>query len=263
MDVTPTSTTSQIIARLSVVNERLNKQKEVLDRNEAVIKGLQDTCKMMSNLLSEVQIQLECFQQGYADMTEEMEESLALAVTTAEFRALLSQELDPEDLLRTALEIMLAKIGPANIAVFLPDPKGDEFALGAYVNYSQPRGIVQSLLDEFCTLVGPRMIHENRTLYFPDPDAFCNWSGVREGFAKDSHALCLSCFGSHHTCQAVVMLYRNVNDMFTQEQLDILKAFSDVIGIQIECSVKVHHRGRDEWPEETDDDDEEDGMLRI
>ncbi|MCP4835833.1 MAG: response regulator, partial [Phycisphaera sp.] len=63
----------------------------------------------------------------------------------SEFRTLLRQELDVEDLLRTALEYLLVKTGPTNAAVYLAGGDG-RFGLGAYVNFEHARRTVEPML---------------------------------------------------------------------------------------------------------------------
>ena len=67
---------------------------------------------------------------AYQELTDQI--SHVTAVT--EFAAVIRQELDVEELLRTTLEYLLRKLGPTNAAIFLP-AAGDEFTLGAYINY--------------------------------------------------------------------------------------------------------------------------------
>ena len=63
-----------------------------------------------------------------------IKDQMSIVETTTEFRTLIGQELDVEQMLRTSLEYIMEKVGPTNGVVFLREAEGD-YGVGAYVNY--------------------------------------------------------------------------------------------------------------------------------
>lgn len=187
---------------------------------------------------------------AYEDVSEQMSE-VAMA---AEFRTLLRQELDVEDLLRTALEYLLTKTGPTNAAVFLPDVS-TKFELGAYVNYDCPRETITVLLNHLCRAVCPQMTEETEIVSFDDASAFADWVGADAGFLSGCHVLAYSCMHEGR-CMAVMVLFRSQDEPFEESlaaSIDILRA---IFAEQVAHVIKVHHRASPSWPKDPLEDDE-------
>ena len=189
---------------------------------------------------------------AYEDVSEQMNE----VATASEFRTLLKQELDVEDLLRTALEYLLAKTGPTNGAVFLPDASRN-FELGAYVNYDCPRETITVLLNHLCRAVCPQMSDESEIVSFDDADAFAEWIGADAGFVAGCQVLAFSCMHDGK-CMAVMVLFRSKEEPFEESlttTIDILRA---IFAEQVANIIKIHHRASGQWPKDPLDDDEYD-----
>ncbi len=187
---------------------------------------------------------------AYEDVSEQMSE-VAMA---AEFRTLLRQELDVEDLLRTALEYLLTKTGPMNAAVFLPD-SNSRFELGAYVNYDCPRETITVLLNHLCRAVCPQMTEETEIVSFDDAAAFADWVGADAGFLSGCQVLAYSCMHEGR-CMAVMVLFRSKDEPFEESlaaSIDILRA---IFAEQVAHVIKVHHRASPSWPKDPLEDDE-------
>ena len=184
---------------------------------------------------------------AYRDMAEQMNE----VAMTAEFRTLLKQELDVEELLRTMLEYVLSKTGPTNAAVFLPDTAG-QYALGAYVNYDCPRDSMSLLLDYLCQAICPQMAGESQIVSFDDAEEFAKWVGLEGGFITDSQVVAFSC--SHEDeAMAVVVLFRNKANPFVDDMAGILDTLRTVFAEQLATVIRVHHRATAHWPKEVDE----------
>ncbi|MHC4217315.1 MAG: GAF domain-containing protein [Planctomycetota bacterium] len=186
---------------------------------------------------------------AYQDVSVQMSE-VAMA---AEFRTLLKQELDVEDLLRTALEYLLTKTGPTNAAVFLPDAQGS-FELGAYVNYDCPRETITVLLNHLCRAVCPQMADESEIVSFDDAAAFAEWIGADAGFLSGCHVLAFSCL-HESKCMAVMVLFRNKDEVFEESMAPTIDILRTIFAEQIANVIRIHHRAKPEWPKDPLDDE--------
>jgi DNA-binding response OmpR family regulator len=186
---------------------------------------------------------------AYQDVAEQMNE-VAMA---SEFRTLLKQELDVEDLLRTMLEYLLTKTGPTNAAVFLPDSHG-QFGLGAYVNYDCPRETISMLLDHLCEAICPQMAEERQIVAFEDAGEFAEWIGFDTGLLGESQVLAFSC-RHHGECLAVIVLFRSKRDGFGEELGATIEVLRPIFAEQVANVIRVHHRAAPSWPRDAADDE--------
>jgi len=173
----------------------------------------------------------------------------------SEFRTLLRQELDVEDLLRTALEYILAKTGPTNAAVFLAGGDG-RFGLGAYVNYEYSRRLVEPLLQRLCDEVSPRLIDESELLRFEDASEFISDCDLDAEVHVDQDLVAVPC---HHEgeCLAVVYFFRRSEAGFSDETADLLNDLRQILAEQIATLIRIHNRMEADWPEDPADVDED------
>jgi FixJ family two-component response regulator len=185
---------------------------------------------------------------AYRDIADQMSE---VAMAT-EFRTLIRQELDVEDLLRTKLEYMLTKTGATNAAVFLPD-QFKNFGLGAYVNYDCPRESVASLLDHLCHAICPQMAEETDLVLFDDADEFAEWIGAEAGILGDSQVIAFSC-RHHDECLAVVVLFRSRTDPFDEQLAATVDVLRPIFAEQLANIIRIHHRAEPQWPDDPVDE---------
>lgn len=224
-----------------------------LQRNrDARIQRLQRICKELNLARDEVTDQVDSLCHdlvtAYRDLTEQLED----ATMATEFRTLLSQELDVEEVLRTMLEYMLSKTGPTNAAVFLPDPAG-HFSLGAYVNYDCPRESVDALLDHLGNAICPQMAEETELVAFDDSDEFADWIGADGGFIGASQVIAFSC-RADDGCLAVVVLFRSREQSFEPQLAGTLDILRTIFAEQLAQIIRVHHRAKPSWPAEAEDE---------
>ena len=172
----------------------------------------------------------------------------------AEFRMLLRQELDVEDLLRTALEYLLTKTGATNAAVFLPDATTN-FELGAYVNYDCPRETITVLLNHLCRTVCPQMIEESEIVSFDDAAAFAAWAGADAGFLAGCEVIAFSCL-HEGKCMAVMVLFRSKDEPFDEALAASINILRAIFAEQVHNVIRVHHRASPSWPKDPLEDDE-------
>lgn len=184
-------------------------------------------------------------------------------VTTAtEFKGLIRQELDIENLLRTTLEYVLGRSGPTNAAVFLPTTSGD-FSLGAYVNYDCPKETVDILLDHMANVIAPRFEHADGLVHLDTPDALDTYVGDQAEWLGDSHVVGIACRHERETL-AILLLFRDCKSAFGKVLLEQLSTIGDVFAAQLAHVIRIHHRHlpKDKWgrvgDHEAGRDDEED-----
>lgn len=187
--------------------------------------------------------------EAYQDVSLQMSE-VAMA---SEYRTLLKQELDVEDLLRTSLEYLLTKTGPTNAAVFLPDSSG-RFDLGAYVNYDCPRETINTLLEHLCQYVCPQMSDETQIVKFDDANEFAEWIGTEADYLAGSQVVAFSCLHDGE-CLAVMVLFRNESVPFGQDLAATIDILRPIFAEQVGNCVSVHHRASPSWPDEAIDDE--------
>ncbi len=222
-------------------------------QRERRLDQLKVVCKKLVAAREEVSEQLDRLCKDLVAAYQDVSEQMSEVAMAAEFRTLLKQELDVEDLLRTALEYLLTKTGPTNAAVFLPDGHSN-FELGAYVNYDCPRETITVLLNHLCRAVCPQMNDETEIVSFDDAHAFAEWVGADAGFLAGCQVLAFCCMHEAR-CMAVMVLFRSKDEPFEESlatSIDILRA---IFAEQLAHVIRVHHRARPSWPKDPLDDE--------
>lgn len=179
----------------------------------------------------------------------------------SEFRTLIRQELDVEDLLRTALEYLLVKTGPTNAAVYLAGGD-DSFGLGAYVNCDLPRKSVEPMLRRLCDEACPAVAEHVDVLRFEDAKDFVSECELGPDVSADIEMVAVPC---HHDgeCFAVMFLFRDSEQGFEDETAQVLGALRSILAEQLATLIRVHNRLENAWPDapadgETDEETDED-----
>jgi DNA-binding response OmpR family regulator len=174
-----------------------------------------------------------------AALTRDMSRASARTAATSELNALIRQDLDVEALMRTALEFLLARLGPLNAAVFLPAPSGD-LSLGAYVNYDGPRdgaeGLLEGLADAASRAehaIGPVVMHGQEEIE--------DRLGIDLPWTAQSSMVALPC-RERDECLAVVLLFRDRAVGFSEEHLWLLRRAGELLGAQLARVVRTHKR---------------------
>jgi hypothetical protein len=179
----------------------------------------------------------------------------------SEFRTLLRQELDVEDLLRTALEYMLVKTGPTNAAVFLAGGDG-RFGLGAYVNYEHPRRTMEPMLQRLCDEASPRIAGEPELLRFDDAVDFVRDCELGPEVDPEMEMIAVPC--THEgECLAVVYLFRGAAEPFAEATATVLDDLRALLAEQLDRLIRIHNRLDHDWPEEPADADEDEGWNDL
>lgn len=180
---------------------------------------------------------------------EETRRQVEDAVVSSEFRTLLRQELDVESMLRTAMEYMLTKTGPTNAAVFLDNGEG-RWNLAAYVNYRIPRTSISSALDRIAEEVCPNVAEQEGILRFSDVGEFVESLGPDGEPLADQEVVAFGCRGKNE-CLAVAVLFRDRREPFPDACAGLFDLLRNILAEQMSQIVRIHHRAKPQWPEET------------
>lgn len=175
-----------------------------------------------------------------ATVYQELSDQMAQVGLAAEFNSLIRQELELENLLRTVLEFVLAKLGPTNAAIFLPSTTGD-YTLGAYVNYDCPRDTAEVLLEHLAGVIPERFEDEAEVALMRSEQALVARLGDHADWL-DGHAV--ACFSCRHDdeCLAVVTLFRDRRGGFSDEHVAMLNSIADLFAQQLARVIHIHHR---------------------
>lgn len=235
--------------RYSIEGAMLKSREERLQRDR--IHRLRDMCRKLNTAKQESSRQVDSLCRDLAHAYEGIAEQISEAAMASEFRTLLGQELDLEQLLRTALEYMLTRTGPTNAAVFLPDPE-EGYGLGAYVNWNCPRDDAETLLEQLAQTC-PYLEDEPEVLRFDLGSEFCEWIGESIEFLDDKQVIAFRCVDGEETI-ALMILFRDASDPFDPRLDDTLDCLRAIFARQVSNVVRVHRRARPQWPAEPAED---------
>ncbi len=234
------------------IDTALLKSRADRQRDERLLR-LKKICRELNVARHEISRQVDALCGDLTAAYQEIADQMNEVAMASEFRTLIKQELDVEDLLRTTLEYMLTKTGPTNAAVFLPD-SAHSYGLGAYVNYDCPRETVSLMLDHLCQAVCPQMADEDEIVCYADAREFAEWIGIEADFLADSEVIAFSC--QHEgECLAVIVLFRNKSNPFSEKLAGVIDTMRTLLAEQLSNIIRVHHRARPSWPKEAADGD--------
>jgi DNA-binding response OmpR family regulator len=234
------------IAVLSGSRERDRQQR--LERLKGICRRLSESKREISTRLDEMKNDLETCK---SDVSQKLDH----VSVTSEFRALISQELGVEEVLRTGLEYILSKTDPTNVAAFLANSETD-FSLGAYVNYDCPREAANPILDKFASTVCQHVAFEDELVRFEDVDQFIEAIGADAEVLRNNEIVAMPCCAGDE-CMAVLFLFREAGTPFTDELAGTLDCLRGIFGEQLATVVRVHHRIEAEWPSAPAEDQDE------
>jgi len=172
------------------------------------------------------------------------------ATAAGELRGLLAGELDLEQLIRTGVEHLMARIGASNAAVFLPTDAG--WKLGAYVRLDLPRVLVQPALERLAAEACAEVAGQEHLLRFDDTAEFAESVG---GDAGEAIARCtMIAWPCVHEgeCRAVFFVFRDAERPFADSVAATADALRRVFAESIARLLRIHHRCRPAWPADLD-----------
>lgn len=231
----------QIMARVRAHRER-----------EQQLERLADTCEQLTTARDEMSDQVDVLCGDLASAYRTMREQMSDVAMSSEFKALISQELDVEDMLRTSLEYILKKLGPTNAVVYLNE--GDKkYGVGAYVNFQWQDTDLMPTLTELGDLVCPAMSTEHELVRFDDTSELASEVGGALSILGGSQLASFSCHRDDE-CLAVFVLFRDADTGFSPEDATTLDVLRTIIAEQLAQIIRVHKRSKPEWPDEPAED---------
>lgn len=216
------------------------------------LERLRKICRKLTDSKHEIASRLDTLESEFEACRSDVSAQLNVTAAASEFRALVSQELAVEDVLRTALEYVLSKTGPTNGAVFLATAES-EFSLGAYVNFECSRELADPMLGRFATDVCPHLADEDELIRFQDVQKFVDSIGPEAEILQNSEVVALPC-SFDGECMGVMVLFRDKSEPFSDEIAPVLDEIREIFGEQLAAIVRIHHRLQPEWPAESAED---------
>ncbi len=235
---------SEIAGRILAAAEMVRK----LRASERRVQRLKRICKRLDTARKDMSRQVDDLCSDLVHAYQELADQMTHSAMATEFAALIRQDLDVEDLLRSTLEFTLSKTGPTNAAVFLPSGSQD-FNLGAYVNYDIPKETADILLDHLADVIAPRFEQEEGMVCLESSDDLAERLGDDANWLNESTVLVFSC-RHDGDCLAVVALFRDRSNPYPEELLPQLGVIRDIFADQLGRIVRIHHRHRpdEKWP---------------
>lgn len=228
---------SLVYERLSRAVQRHNDARQSSER----IERLQRACRTLNAARHEVTEQVgsmcDDLVHAYAQITRQIED-VRLA---SEFEVTIRQELDLEDLLRTVLEFLLAKIGSTNAAMYLPSSSG-EYSLGAYVNYDCPKESAELLMDHLADVVPARLEHRSGVIALNSEEELMQAFGENGSWLSDYGVVAFPALDEAGECLAVTLLFRDRRTPFDAKTAAMLETLAPLFAAQLARVVRVHHR---------------------
>ncbi|MDG2423398.1 MAG: hypothetical protein P8M22_05410 [Phycisphaerales bacterium] len=236
----------RLVARLDQILDRVRAARE----NEKRMNNLLDTCRQLTESRDEMSEQVDVLCNDLASAYRSMRDQMSDAVLVSEFKTLISQELDVEDMLRTALEYMLRRLGPTNAVVYLPEAS-DRFGIGAYVNYDMtdqdPLPLYRALGETLCK----SLKDESGLVRFEDGE---EWARANQIEAEILHGAELIAFACRYRGETLAIMTFFRSTPFEDSTAGMLDSLRTELGEQLGRIVRIHRRGHDEWPREATDD---------
>jgi DNA-binding response OmpR family regulator len=231
----------QIMARVRAHRER-----------ECQLEQLADTCEQLTTARDEMSDQVNVLCGDLASAYRTMREQMSDVAMSSEFKALISQELDVEEMLRTSLEYILKKLGPTNAVVYLKE--GDkQYGVGAYVNFQWQDTDLMPTLRDLGNLICPGMSTEHELVRFDDTAELAHDVGGHLSMLSGSQLASFSCHRDDE-CLAVFAFFRDADIGFSSEDATTLDVLRTIITEQLAQIIRVHKRSRPEWPDEPVED---------
>ena len=244
-------------ADLSVVSSRidtiLNQTRQNLDAKENATQ-IAELCNEINDERHRVEDEMDSMSSNLANSHCETEKKMRQVAMGAEFQTLISQELDVESMLRTALGYMLTRIGAVNAAVYLRE--GDvDWGVGAFVNYDRQVEDFQELLSGLCSAVCPAMSGETKLKKYTDGEVFAEFLELEAEDYTGNEVVTCGCY-HNDKCMAVMVLFRSDTKPFSEETIEAIDIMRHIFGQQLSTILKIHKRGEITWPSESVDDDD-------
>ena len=230
----------QVLRHVMPAIERTKRLRERAGKDAQRTRRLREVCRKLNAARHDLANEVGTLCEDVTLACSELADQLGSVGVAAEFKALISHELDIETLLRTVLEYLLARTGPTNAAIFLPASSGD-YSLGAYVNYDRPKDSAEMILDHLADAVPCKLEDEAGTLLITNQREMEERFGDAAHWLDDQHVLTYTCVHDGEAL-AVVMFFRERTLPFKAEVVKTLETVGPVMSSQLAKVIRVHHR---------------------
>lgn len=232
------------------VNYRL----QLLIQKQKIDTQAQRKASSAQQVIEQIEEENDALSKELANNYCETEKKIQQVAMGAEFQTLVSQELEVESMLRTALGYMLTRVGATNAAVYLREGTSD-WGIGAYINYDRQPEHFQSLID----VLGPAVCHtvgsNDEIQLYKNGGVFADQYGLDRVDFSGSEVVTCSCY-SGKKCMAVVTLFRDESRSFDADCIDTIDTLRAIFGQQLGTILKIHQRAETQWPSESYGDDD-------
>jgi hypothetical protein len=203
-------------------------------REDRLLKAARNIAASRDALASQLAMVCEQLSQSCMDVSSQ----LSHVAIASELQTLLRQELDIESVLRTCLEFLLRRLGPANAAIYLPSTTGD-YTLGAYINYDCPRDGIEQTLNHLGEALAPDF--ENRPGLHVLGECERDLPAVTSAWVQDSTMLVYTAHADDE-CAAIIAVFRDQTTGFDAASRKLVSTIGGMLGEQLTRIVKTHHR---------------------
>lgn len=246
----------EVRERITTAADRSQRLRQQLRR----IERLKRICRRLNQQRQEVNTKVDVLCGDLMNAYQQLADTIEPAAPH-QLSSMIEAELDVETLLRRTLEYMLTKTGPTNAAVFLPGNSGD-FSLGAYVNYNLPKDTADTLLDHMADVIPHHFEHDQSLTALTTDDALDEHFGDHAAWLLGNSMLAATCHSPDGDCLAVITIFREQSDPFTDPVRQEVLSMRDIFARQLAKVVRVHNRAtpKAEWlgfdiGDDTEEDD--------
>ena len=118
------------------------------------------------------------------------------------------------------------------------------------------------LLDQLSDVVANRLAEHDRIVVCESGEELDRWFGPGAAWLEGSKVVAMNCTADDE-CLAVITLFREGENGFSQQVIEELEAIRDLFADQLARVVRIHHRHipMDKWPGFDVETDEDWGMA--
>ncbi len=223
------------------------------NKSQARVMRLKKLCRKLNRARHEVTQQVDILCNDLVTAYQELAGQMKHVQVTSQFKAILDQELDLEQVLRRVLEFVLQHIGSTNAVIFLPGTSGG-YTTGGYINYSFDKETASVLLGHLADVAAPRIADAEELFHLTGNDEIHSWLSDDSAWLENCHVVGLPCRKGEET-MAALLLFRDNGEPFDAEALESLGAVGPVLAAHLSRVIGIHHRLSDHMKEEDKGDD--------
>jgi hypothetical protein len=235
------------------IDTALNRQHRE-QKNQQRVSRLRRLCKELNQARHQISQQVDVLCSDLVNAYQDLASQVQNIELTADLRNSLAEELDLEQTLRRTLEFLVAKIGPCNIAIFLPASSGSH-SVGGYVNYSFDRDHMPLVLDSLVENLAQRIADSTELIHLDSQQMIQDTLGQSAHWLAGQELLAVACRDDNDEPLACLALFRDSAEPFTDETREILDAAAPLLASHLCKVIRIHHRNEQLFGDDHEDDD--------